>query len=148
MMERTTITNKTMKKIISMTDFVLEQNKEVKSQTEQSRAFYHCYNYANFLKQPLELWMFVPCDEDMNVLEEPVQNNTKYDIWISNDEVDCDYRLYDDDCLGYQQAKERCLFVWVEGFDYEGICEMFTDLENIIDFDFKLTQTAIKQIGL
>lgn len=31
-----------MKKLISMTDYVLD--------------------YANFLKQPLELYMFVPCD--------------------------------------------------------------------------------------
>lgn len=24
-----------------------------------------------FVKQPLELWMFIPCDEKGNVLEEP-----------------------------------------------------------------------------
>ena len=28
-------------------------------------------NYANFLKQLLKLEMFVPCDEDGNVLEKP-----------------------------------------------------------------------------
>jgi len=50
-----------MENLISMTDFVLS-----KKYTATGHE-----NYANFLKQPLELWMFIPCDEDGNVLEEP-----------------------------------------------------------------------------
>jgi len=48
-------------KLISMTDFVLESNKKI----AQSHSRVDCgnliFNYAKFLKQPLELWMFVPC---------------------------------------------------------------------------------------
>jgi hypothetical protein len=50
-----------------MTDFVLEQNKEP--------YFYYdsLWNkviaYANFLKQPLTLGMFVPCDSNGNVVK-------------------------------------------------------------------------------
>ena len=62
-------------KLITMTDFVL-----LRSETPEepifklihgAKHFELCENYANFLKQPLELWMFVPCDEDGKVFEEP-----------------------------------------------------------------------------
>ncbi|MVW92442.1 hypothetical protein FCL53_10745 [Elizabethkingia meningoseptica] len=64
-------------KLIPMTDFVLSilnntsPNNFVKG-VENIRA------YAEFLKQPLALWMFVPCDEDGKPLEEP----KNYGIWI------------------------------------------------------------------
>lgn len=102
-----------MKNLIGMTDFVLQD----KSMSGLSIA-----NYANFLKQPLELWMFAPCDEDGNILEEP------------KDEALCEYCPLEnwksdskgESCEGsrcdvatenynkkYYQAKERCFF---EGF--------------------------------
>jgi hypothetical protein len=86
-------------KLISMTDFVLCEDVIFK----EKRKFKDLVlNYANFLKQLLELWMFVPCDEDGNVLEEPKWENeeTDYEIQILVQE--------------YQQAKEKCLF---EGFE-------------------------------
>jgi len=141
-------------KLIGMTDFVLNSKSEL-------HYFKVTQNYANFLKQPLELWMFIPLDKDGNVLEEPDQNNTKYDVYISNDEVDCNYGLYDEDCLEYQKSKERCLF-GIYSFEGEddnlwyfskneitltGI-DKFKTIEDIIDFEFELTKTAEKLIGL
>jgi len=115
-------------------------------------------NYATFIKQPLELWMFVPCDEDSNVLENPTYN--------SNHSDDC----YCDKCeketkrcaelqKQYQKAKERCLFedcIYDEemqvirkdyGIDlfYIPKHQLFT-IETMTNYDLKLTQTAIKQI--
>ena len=62
-------------KLISMTDFVLEQSELKTKNTELElgllKSVQLIYNYANYLKQPLTLGMFVPCDEDGNVLEEP-----------------------------------------------------------------------------
>ena len=50
-------------KLISMTAFVLEDEKKTN---------WNSYNlivaYAKFLKQPLELWMFVPVDENGDVM--------------------------------------------------------------------------------
>ena len=98
-------------------------------------------NYAKFISQKLELWMFVPCDEDGNVFEE----------WhdIDNRNV-----LYD-------EAKERCLF---EGFEMIPYANAVIKENYMIDFDyvenssielllrheieFTLTPTALKQIGL
>jgi len=79
--------------------------------------------------------MFVPCDEDGNVLENKFYPSS---MSFSNDA-----NIYREK---YQEAKERCLFVWQKGFDYKVICEMFKDLEDIILFEFELTQTAKKQI--
>ena len=43
-------------KLISMTDFVLLQHAESSNQNEFED---NCYKYANFLKQPLKLEMFI-----------------------------------------------------------------------------------------
>lgn len=61
---------------------------------------------VDFGKQPLALWMFVPCkivDSVWVVLEEPThyRRNEIGTIW-------------NDDLKEYRQAKERCLF---EGFE-------------------------------
>lgn len=96
-------------KLVSMTDFVLEQkitntldtsqidwyDKEI-SKLEKIRS------YAKFLKTPLNLGMFVPCDSDGNVLEEPKRINYSYNPIIN--------QIHDEKVSNYQKAKERVLF--------------------------------------
>ena len=72
-----------MKNLIKMPEYVLE-NHGIKDPIF----------YAKFITQTLELGMFVPCDEDGNVLEEPKEN--------------FGYKLQGK--LNYAIAKERCLF--------------------------------------
>jgi len=86
-----------MEKLISMTDFVLEQDKKA----SLGGAYDKIVRYAKFLKQSLTLGMFVPCDENGNVLEEineDYPNNVEYFEEIEQ----------------YNKAKKRCLF---EGFE-------------------------------
>ena len=122
-----------MKNLITMTDFVfyIDNNREF------ARNYDRILTYAKLLKQPLALWMFVPCE----LVGEEFAN------WQPM-EIPREYKTSFSKYEKYKEAKEKCLFVWQEGFDYKAICEMFTDLEDIIHFDFKLTKTAIKQIGL
>ena len=82
-------------KLISMTDFVLEQYESTKNPTIFEETV---HNYANFLKQPLTLGMFVPCDDDGNVLEIPTKEN-------SNNTIDHYSKLMD-----YNDAKSKVLF--------------------------------------
>jgi hypothetical protein len=137
-----------MKNLISMTDFVLE--------------YYGIYDpifYATFLKQPLEKWMFFPCDEDGNVLEEPLKRDYN-SVNINNSY----YKKY-------QQAKERCLFEGLEYnffpngtircynsekelskmysivFNKNGIIENKTDIESISKYPIQLTATAQKKLS-
>lgn len=79
----------------SMTDFVLEQLKITQSNSEFKSSI---KNYAEFLKQPLELGMFVPCDEDGNLID--VNSRYTSDYEHLNKELD----------KRYQQAKKHCIF--------------------------------------
>ena len=151
-----------MKNLIKMTDFVLEQNKNTETLKNN---FVNCAAYAKFLKQPLTLGMFVPCDEKGNDLVN--DNLTEYDR-----------EMYFEEEQEYQQAKERCLF---NGFEftvsqkfstvnkiknsihwytkdrlylttkkedgYHSYFQLFT-VEDLIQCELQLTQTAIKQLGL
>ena len=107
-------------KLISMTDFVLEQTKNFNAvvyddlETASINLIERIENYANFLNQPLKLEMFVPCNENGNVLEEPKRwkDYLQYpDSFDGNKEWD---ELYD-----YQQAKEKVLFEGFKIYDYK-----------------------------
>jgi hypothetical protein len=94
-----------MKKLIPMTDFVLERSKQsiIDLTFEESikktiKIVKEIFEYAKFLKQPLKLEMFVPCDEDGNILEEP----------------DCNLDIRVSEMKEYQKAKEKVIF---EGFE-------------------------------
>ena len=78
-----------MEKLISMTDYVL-LDKHAGSPINMNK------QYAHFLKQPLKLGMFFPCDEDGNLLDAFVHI---VEGVFSRE---------------YQQAKERVLFEGLE----------------------------------
>lgn len=97
-------------KLISMTDYVLEKvNADIPC--DRGNILNSIANYANFLKQPLELCMFVPCNEDGNVLKEPTMDLIRKRPLTSEGWDSIYYRMKEE----YQQAKERVLF---EGFEY------------------------------
>lgn len=154
-------------KLISMTSFVLEQNKILETYINHLRRplFEKCVNYANFLKQPLNLGMFFPCDEDGNVLEKPIHK------FITRESDTISFDNYSEK---YQIAKEKVLF---EGFyiergstdfdnmttylihnyfgeiafkkDWKDEWEFIEDLESLSNLnEIELTENAIKQIGL
>ena len=142
----------------SMTDFVINKRKELLRHSEYKNDLENyaniVYNYANFLKQPLNLGMFVPCDEDGDILEEP----KNYEQQLLNMMTE-----YNDEVYRYKQAKEKVLF---EGFHIEGNKLCYSDfyfgiIDNISNSKVenllselpenempKLMLSAIKQIGI
>jgi len=167
--------------LIKMTDFVLEQNKEREFNTfyeeieeellqVQVNFAKRCRGYANFLKRELELGMFIPCDDDGNVLERP--NNWAYfKSYGVNDLSKRDAK----NCLKYQKAKEAVLFEGVEirKDKYKQVKRTFIEhkefrvhlkleywngkiennltlegktIEDLIAYNLNLTDNAIKQI--
>ena len=119
--------------LIPMTDFVLEQLNEQNSRTKPMREVFNSLEkYATFLRQPLKLEMFVPCDEKGNVLEEPQMRPVK----ISFDEEDMDYdaqELYD-----YIKAKEKVLFENLSyKFGFVGLTDSKGNFSSLVDLDFK-----------
>lgn len=129
-----------MKNLITMTNFVLEQGNP--SNTDSQFADKVMY-YANFLKQPLELWMFVPCDDNGDVLEEPKYKSNEKEL--------------EEEWMIFLKAKGRCLF---EGFEYKKAIfykeskllfwrgELDGIIEDFIKYNLQLTASALKQIGL
>ena len=115
-----------MENLISMTDFVLEQERDFNEGITGWKEYTNStINYAKFLKQPLELWMFMPC------VDNEVFNYSKH----GNKEQ-------------YNEAKERCLFkvsnsdlVIILLKEYKNIEELSNDIVK-----FKLTETAKKML--
>lgn len=137
-----------------MTDFVLEQNTEFTKdkpihETDWNLEFEQfsklMINYAKFLKQPLKLGMFVPCDDEGNVWEYPIDG-----MKIGKHSASYD---------AYKKAEEKVLF---EGFTYfkhaneldlNGICIAvesfkFMTIESLVYAKPKFSESAIKKIGL
>lgn len=141
-------------KLISMTDFVLETiNKPLGGQQVASvrhnelEKYRRINQYANFLKQPLKLEMFVPCDDDGNVLDE----TKNYNFWIkksTNIVYDLDLIKYEK----YQKAKEKVLFEGFEGkaetdsswiFKYKNNYPIFVSkkgtIEDLVKYNLEIT---------
>lgn len=101
-------------------------------------------NYAKFIKQPLKLEMFVPCDENGNVLEEPQMRPERN----SFDEEDLDYDAQE--LCDYIKAKEKVLFelnspVAVETMNYH--ISRNRNIEYLANFgSIKLTQNSLNAI--
>lgn len=121
-------------KLVSMTDFVIQQRSELLFK-ELGRA---CCKYADFLKRPLKLEMFVPCDDEGNALDKP----ENFDFHQPN-EIDIKHRE------SYQKAKEKVLFelnssLAVETMKYH--ISRDRNIEYLANFgSLDLTTEALKQ---
>ena len=164
-------------KLISNTsfgDFCRSKRKEFKIPLD----YYQWYNkvrdnYDDFLKQPLNLGMFVPCDDDGNIIEHPIYKTNHSDECYCK-ECEEETKRCSDLQYQYQKAKEKVLF---EGFEVvrfiekENPCYVVSNKENEVTFHIGLynfskgvnfantvedlihiqpilTESAIKQIGL
>ena len=141
--------------LISMTDFVIYQYEKLKN--KEINTLDYAFNtgiYAHFLKKPLKLGYFIPCDEEGDILEEP----TNYEKRLLNMMTE-----YNDEVYTYYQAKAKVLF---EGFEYDKENDWVTynefarffvselqngkveDLFKLIKDEITLTETSKKEIGL
>lgn len=135
-------------RLISMTDFVLQEEKKGLQNTDRHLRFEKILKYAKFLKQPLTLEMFVPCDEMTEVMN---YEEIKQSVIEGTDSWDA-----------YEKAKEKVLF---EGFEVKGNYIMYYDFMYIMKYELEnkniesiieeipnnnltLTENALKQIGL
>ena len=96
--------------LIPMTDFVNNVG-DMENYPSHENALSWIYNYATFLKLPLKLEMFVPCDEDGNVLEEPKIEEEYVDEHTTQIFAQYQYDL--------DKAKEKVLFEGFKIYDYK-----------------------------
>ena len=95
-------------KLKSMSDFALEYI-EVPDKLEEGefkQAYYDMCKYAQFLKRPLELSMFVPCDEKGNIIEKPEYFEEYFKDMDLTNWNDTEKQFI----IKYLKAQERVLF--------------------------------------
>lgn len=122
-------------RLISMTDFVLNQDITDIKQRDS------IVKYANFLKQPLKLEMFFPCDEDGNILNNP---------FASDKDAGSEKEFKQ---IQYNNSKEKVLFENIPIAQAKWLVNTFSTIESLSDIintitPIYLTESAIKQIGL
>lgn len=142
----------------SMTDQIEDIENYVHESHNKERGFDLIKNYKDFLKQPLKLGFFVPCDENGNVLNEITY---LYSVWKNLKPKE--QTEYKNRCEIYKKAKERVLFkveyktgicnnkpaIWINGRGAQIIEDFkFLTIEDLAHWNFELSETAIKQIGL
>lgn len=142
-------------KLISMTDYVLEQSnnenliKHISDPNEKEfmNVWVFVFRYAQFLKTPLELGMFVPCDEKGNVLEEPLQGypgNEQYEGCEMDEYIKAKKRVVFENCSMFDKYFIR----YGNGTLFHIDHLKTTTIEFLCDRDLSLTQNAIKKYGL
>ncbi|WP_312900200.1 hypothetical protein [Chryseobacterium taichungense] len=140
-----------MKNLIPLSDFVLEQEIRMSSpEIFKSKV----YAYANFLKQPLTLEMFVAVDKHGVVLEPLQFCCTSPDCGCMGMPVNVSSQEEIDE---YYEALEKVLF---EGFEQKGglsvakaICQTYQLIEDLTYkkiplVNLTLTPSALQQIGI
>lgn len=153
-------------KLISTTDFVIQKEKEYQFRDDCEFA-YEVRKYANFLKRPLELGMFISCDENGHFLQEPEH----YDLWRKHGSFTQYGEHLTSVCEPFFKAKEKVLFegfevieiskktkilsdknkkfhIWINEENKIDEIHDFKTIEDLILFDLELTPNAIKNLGL
>ena len=98
-------------------------------------------NFDKFLKQPLKLEMFVPCDEDGDILHEPKDYEQRLPNMMTE---------YNDEIYRYKQAKEKVLFENIPVAQAKWLVNSFSTIESLSDISNTITpiylnNNAIKQ---
>lgn len=150
------LTNKNyIMKLIPMTSFVLNFKGNTAISHKAFEFARKVKNYAEFLRQHLTLGMFVPCDEDGNVL---FSKPNYYSCFLDGSYVNKPQLINYENCVRYKKAEEKVLFkgFYVEfnavkspqgGYLDVGGLQNKT-IETIIGAELQLTDSAIKLIGL
>lgn len=116
--------------LISTTDFVLNKEKDFNNGKIGFKEFTNdVSNYANFLKKPLEIGMFI------NPISEP-----SVDAYMQPKEVDKQYSRYN-------EAKDKLIFKTLIERDTAlfHISQKRT-VEYFVPFDLELSETVVKRI--
>lgn len=152
-------------KLIPLSEYVLQEEKTLDNILNENlptikiaESYDRIVNYTKFLRQPLTLSMFVPVDENGNVLTEPDSDNYEDGI------------VYYEKLNKYVEAKEKVLFEGFEvGYDgasiisvdpvsedlprlsfdkNDGDCRPYKTVEDLVQYGLPLTPSALKLIGV
>lgn len=138
--------NNNMKNLIQMVDYVIDTYKEESKYMLNEVFANKVHDYAKLLNSKPTLSMFVACDDEGNVLEEPIN----YDVWVKLDKT-----IGFTEHEKYQTALSKVIF---EGWELKWISEDKDDValynaeksltaqfrlwrNNEVEFDYKIITT-------
>lgn len=121
------------RKLVSMVDYVLKKSK--------STDLWDIIRYANFLRQPLELWMFVPVGQNGEVLEEPKEYKGDYDLELLQWEHSWDRVLFED-CDVVEEYPDELLI----NHNGHPIMSYQIDKKKFVDFDGEYHYDTIEKL--
>jgi hypothetical protein len=105
-----------MENLIRSTDYTIQQFELLFTNEISRNSFIDgVISYSRFLKKPIEKNMFVPCDENNNVLEEPTSCDKSCSPIDFCEGGKCDVEGCYTEMRKYEEAKERVLF---DGWDF------------------------------
>jgi len=146
-------TQEKKQKLIPLLDYVLEQSENLKRAQDAFDKYVNIFNYAKFLSQPLKLSQFVPCDEEGNILEEPIP-------FFEHDKGSDFHAMQH---INYEKAKSNVLFEWFYIGNYYQKekalynshsntiiplpFEDYKTIESLLLFNLTLTENAVKTIN-
>lgn len=144
-----------MERLTGMTEFVLEQVKLLKAGSINILQFRNRMgDYAQFISQKLELWMFVPCklvDGVWVVIEKPKRVFATSSTLANNIEYTNYY--YETELTEFQETKDRVLFegfTQISGTSIIDYLKLFPNntIEDLVKYKPTLTASAKKTLGI
>lgn len=134
----------------SMIAFIKEQTERLRFRDDCEFA-YTVRKYAKFLEQILELRMFVPCklvDGVWVIFEEPKVTGSNWFRWKEAKER-CLFKGFEI-CIGNKAVSDKngCIILIHGNGNYSTSGKQIITIEDLVKYNFQLTETAEKQIGL
>ena len=113
--------------------------------SKQTEILFEIYNYANFLKQPLELGMFIPCDEDGNVIKSYYKDGIEHFDGIGIEELhEAEEKVLFDNCVYDEEMEVVRYGIGVDLFYTDGSIKENETIEDLVKYNLSLTESAIK----
>lgn len=140
--------------LIKMSDYVLSKFTDlIDSGSGDNLNHYVRYtkNYANFLKRPLELGMFIPCDKEGDVIKRPTACRKSNPVYLEEKKVkDAPYFEAKKSVLfGGFEMENGGMITYNRGkfFDYKDLFNHQNGvIEDLTELGLTLTDNAIKQL--
>ncbi len=138
-----------------MTDFVLLESSSVKREIASQYNFaLKVGNYAKFLRQKPERWMFVPCDEKGIPLEKVSSYHLEYGRTKASELRHAKYLLAEEKCLfsSIRHAENHNMIILGHRVLFMGDTILYKTIEELVPMlkdsklELPLTKTAINLI--
>lgn len=136
--------------LIPMIDFVSQIQDYVHESRNYERGCKLIFNYLNFLKEPIKLWMFLPCDENDEIMLMPGSGP----IYTHSKEYEIKWRESNDKCLFtgfFDNGTGNAIY---HQLPHALVIDMTFYKENTVEYllkskcEINLSKTAIKELDI